>query len=215
MRSWISSGVIVLAALLAAEGARAEPRLFSLYGLAGWETKTFLGHKATGYKPVNDGRIQVIEADCDDSASGMMWRESIDLAATPILAWRWKIDRVFDGLNERQKTGDDFPVRVYAVRSGGVIPWRTRTVTYVWSNGEQPGEDWPDPYTDAAHVVAVRSGAAGVGEWQEQRRDLRADFKKFFGLELKTLDGVALMSDCDDHHDKVRAWYGDLRLLAQ
>jgi len=213
MRSRISS--VAIALLLTAEAASAEPRLFSLYGLAGWEAKTFLGHKATGYKPVNDGRIQVIEADCEDSASGMLWKETIDLAATPILTWRWKIENVFEGLNERQKTGDDFPVRVYAVRSGGVMLWKTRTLNYVWSNGEQQGEDWADPYTDSAHIVAVRSGHAGAGEWQTERRDLRADFKKFFGLELKTLDGVALMSDCDDHHDKAHAWYGDLRLLPQ
>jgi hypothetical protein len=214
MRSWISSrGIVLAAALLIAEGAQADPRPFSLYGLAGWEPKTFLGRGHTSYKAVPDGRIQVVQADCDDSASGLTWRDRIDLEKTPILAWRWKIESVFEGLNERHKTGDDFPARVYAVRGGGALWWKARTIVYVWSNGDQGLEDWPDPYTDAAHVVPVRSGAAGVGEWQSQQRDLREDFRKYFGLELKTLDAVALMTDCDDHHDKVRAWYGDLRLL--
>jgi hypothetical protein len=219
MRSAISSsviGLLAVSALLCGTAAQAEPRPFSLYGTAGWEAKVFLRHGVTGYKAVNDGRIQVIESECDSSASGLMWRDKINLEATPILAWRWKIDSVYEGLNERIKVGDDYPVRVYAVRSGGAMWWKTRTIVYVWSNGEgESVEDWPDPYTDSAHVVPLRRGAAGAGEWQVQRRDLREDFKKYFDLDLKTLDAVALMTDCDDHHGKARAWYGDIRLLAK
>ncbi len=214
MRSWISYRVIAAAAaLLAADLAHADPRPFSLYGIAGWEPKTFLGHAHTEYKAINDGRIQVIEAQCDNSASGLAWRDDIDLEATPALAWRWKIESTYEGLNERSKNGDDFPVRVYAVRSGGAMWWKTKTIVYVWSSGDQGLEDWPDPHTDSAHIVPVRTGSDGVGEWQAQRRDLREDFKKYFGLELKKLDGVAVMTDCDDHKGKARAWYGDLRLL--
>jgi hypothetical protein len=194
--------------------AHADPRPFSLYGLAGWEEKTFLRHAHTEYRATQDGRIQVIEANCEDSASGLIWRDHIDLAATPILAWRWKVESLYPGLNERAKGGDDFPARVYAIRSGGALWWKTRTIMYVWSNGEQGVDDWSDPYTNDAHVVPVRIGGDGVGEWQTERRDLREDFKKFFGLELTSLDGVALMSDCDDHHGKGHAWYGDIRLLA-
>ena len=217
MRSAISSqviGLLALSATLASAAAHADPRPFSLYGIAGWEPKTFLRKAPTEYTAVNDGRIQVIEANCDNGASGLMWRDHIDLEATPILAWRWKVEALFDGLNERIKAGDDYPVRVYAVHSGGALFWKTRTMVYVWSNGEQGLEDWPDPYSDAAHVVPVRTGGKGVNEWQTQRRDLREDFKKYFGLDLKTLDAVALMSDCDDHHGKGHAWYGDIRLLA-
>ena len=219
MPSWISSRAIGIAAalsgLLLATPASADPRPFSLYGLAGWEPQTFLFHAHTAYQPVQDGNIQVIEAQCDNSASGQIWRDRIDLKATPVLAWRWKIESLYAGLNEREKAGDDFPVRVYAVRGGGLAPWRNRAIVYVWSNGEQGPADWPDAYTESAHVVAVRSGSNGVGEWQQERRDLRADFKQFFGLDLQSLDAVALMTDCDDHHGKARAWYGDLRLLAQ
>ena len=214
MPSWTSlRGIALVAASLVADAACADPRPFSLYGLAGWEPQTFLGHGQTRYKSVPDGRIQVVEAQCDNSASGLTWREKIDLEKTPVLAWRWKIENLFEGLNEGSKPGDDFPARVYAVKSGGALWFKTRTLVYVWSNGEQQAEDWPDPYTDSAHIVPVRSGAAGVGEWQSQKRDLREDFRKYFGLEPKSLDAVALMTDCDDHHDKVRAWYGDLRLL--
>jgi len=217
MRSSISSGATGLAAslMLASGLANADPRPFSLYGVAGWESQTFLRKAATDYRAVNDGRVQVIEAKCDNSSSGLMWRDHINLETTPVLAWRWKVESLYDGLNERVKAGDDYPVRVYAVRSGGAFWWKTKTIVYVWSNGEQEGiEDWPDPYTDSAHVVPVRSGTNGLGEWQAQSRNMREDFKKYFGLDLKAIDGVAIMTDCDDHHGKAKVWYGDIRLLS-
>jgi hypothetical protein len=213
--SCIAIGLALSAALLAGS-AGAEPRPFSLYGLAGWDKKTFFGRDRTVYAPVSEGRVQVIEAQCDNSASGYVWRDKIDLKATPILTWRWKVENLYPGLDERAKAGDDFPARVYAVHSGA-LGFGTRALMYVWSGAESAGEGqvahWPGPYTDSTHMVAVRSGAAGVGEWQQQWRDVRADFKEFFGLELEELDGVAIMTDCDDHKGKGRAWYGDLRVL--
>jgi hypothetical protein len=60
-------------------------------------------------------------------------------------------------------------------------------------------------------MVALRSGAAGTGRWHEERRDVRADFQRYFGIELDSVDGVAVMTDCDDAGGKARAWYGDVR----
>jgi hypothetical protein len=207
--------VVIGSALFLSVAAQAEPRPFSLYGLAGWEPQTFLGHTPTRYKPVDDGRVQVIEAQCDASASGIAWRDDLDLQETPILAWRWKVETIYPGLNERVEDGDDFPARIFAIRSGGALWWKTKTLVYVWSNGEQGLDDWPSGNTSAAHIIPVRSGGAGVGEWQSERRNVREDFKKYFDLELESLDGIGLMSDCDDHKGKARAWYGDLRLLPE
>ena len=204
---------IAASALLTACASWGAPRPFSLYGLAGWDRQTFFFHDRTHYGPVIDHQVQVIEAECDSSASGYVWNEKIDLNATPVLAWRWKIESLYPGLNEREKSGDDFPVRVYAVRSGGIAWWNSRAIVYVWSSAGAPEQDWPDPYTDSAHIVVLRAGAEGVGEWQHEQRDLRADFKKYFDLDFDSLDGVAIMTDCDDHKGKTHAWYGDLRLL--
>jgi len=128
-----------------------------------------------------------------------------------VLRWRWKVAQVYSGLRERDKTDDDFPARVYVVLDGGWAPWRTRSLIYVWASAIAPGADWPSAYTPQAHVVALRSGAAGAGRWEEERRDVRADFKRYFGLDLAAVDGVAVMTDCDDAGGAAGAWYGDLR----
>jgi hypothetical protein len=194
----------VLAALAAAG-------LFSSTGLDGWTEQTFAGKQPTRYRLVRDSGVQVLEADCRASASGWMLRREVDLKATPVLRWRWKVSQVYSGVREREKRGDDYPARVYVVIDGGLAIWRTRSLVYVWASSEPQGADWPSAYTRQAHVVALRSGAPGAGQWHEERRDVRADFKRYFGLEASRADGVAVMTDCDDAGGATRAWYGDVR----
>lgn len=200
--------LLVLA--LAAPAVFAQAGLFSASGLDGWTEQKFEGRKPTGYRLVRESGVQVLEADCQASASGWMRKQKIDLARTPILRWRWKVAQVYDGVREREKKGDDFPARVYVVSEGG-SRLRTRSLVYVWASAEPQGSDWPSAYTRQARMVALRSGAAGTGRWHEERRDVRADFQRYFGIELDSVDGVAVMTDCDDAGGKARAWYGDVR----
>lgn len=198
------------ALLLAAAScaAAADPGLFSVTGLQGWQPLTFRGRTATGYRLA----AGAVEARCGASGSGLIWRERIDLARTPVLAWRWRVDGVPAGADEHTKAGDDFAARVYVVRDGGWAVWRTRSLVYVWASRAPAGSAWPSAYTGQAQVVALRSGAAQAGAWLEEQRDVRADFKRYLGLELDHADGVALMTDCDDTASAIAAGYGDLRL---
>lgn len=186
---------------------RLLPFLFITPALAvdGWTEQTFRGKEKTAYRAEGGA----IEAQCKASASGLLRKQKVDLAATPHLRWRWKVDGVYAGIDEKKKGGDDFPARVYVVFDGGLAVWRTRSLVYVWSSTQPQGSDWPNPYTAQAHHVALRSGNPGA--WQEERRDVRADFKRYFGLDLAALDGVAIMTDCDDAGRSMRAWYADVR----
>lgn len=200
MRSRAAVAVELLS-LLCAAAARAEPGQFSARGLEGWAEQTFRGRKPTEYRLARDAGVQVLEADCKASASGWMWKEKIDLRRTPVLRWRWKAASMYAGLREREKRGDDFPARVYVVLGG-------RTLVYVWASEAAPLSDWVSPYTSRAHIVALRSGP---GQWLEEKRDVQEDLRRYLGIEATHIDGVAVMTDCDDAGGATRAWYGDLR----
>lgn len=202
----------VLAGLLPAVPVAAAPGLFSSNGLEGWMKQTFTERAPVGYRLVRDGGVRVLEADCMMGASGWLWDEAIDLNRTPVLSWRWKVDRLPDGAAERTVAGDDFAARVYVVLRTGFAPWEARSLVYVWAREEPAGADWPSAYTPRAINVALRSGRAEAGVWREEHRDLRADFRRFLGIESDVVHGVALMTDCDDGGGKARAAYGDIHL---
>jgi len=212
MRSALLTLCLLLPLVLTAAGDVAVGR-FSVTGLAGWEPHRFSGE--TRYRLVEQGGVQVVEARSDGTASGLYRRVHVDLTRTPILHWRWRVENTLPGVDERTRAGDDYPARIYVVREGGLAFWRTRALSYVWASGQPAGSHWPNAFTDRAGMIAVRSGRAGLMAWQEERRDVRADFRQLFGEEITEVDVVALMTDTDNSGGSARAFYGDIRFAPE
>ncbi|HXG27981.1 MAG TPA: DUF3047 domain-containing protein [Nevskiales bacterium] len=184
---------------------------FSAGDLQGWEAKVF--NRPTDYRIVELGDRRVLQATCENAASALYRRLRVDLVRTPMLRWSWRVEGAYRGLDETRKQGDDYLARLYVVIDGGALLWRTRALNYVWASGRPVGSAWPNAYTGQAMMLALRSGPDA--QWREELRDLRRDFREQFGIEARQIDGVALMTDCDDSAGRGRAWYGDIRFTSE
>ncbi|UYG06932.1 DUF3047 domain-containing protein [Halomonas sp. M4R1S46] len=194
-----------LALGLASISAAAE-LAFSPRDILGWPSRSFAGH--TEYRLVElDGQM-VLRARADGQASAKYLERRIDLTATPYLKWCWRVSGIYPGLDETTKGGDDYPGRVYVARRTGLLPWQVQSVNYVWSSTQAAGSDWPNAFTDRAHLLALQGGPARVGDWVAEVRDVRADYRRLFGATPETIDGVALMTDGDNAGGDARAWFG-------
>jgi len=191
-----------------------EPRVFAPDAIAGWSEQSFEG--ATRYQFVataTGAPHAALRAECSEAtASGRILEREIDLQRTPILEWRWRVDAIYEGLDERRKAGDDYPARVYVVAKRWPA-FRSRAINYVWSNNQPAGTTWPNAFSDAFVMVAVQSGDESIGEWLTEQRDVRADFLRLHGLEIDTVDALAIMTDCDNAGQSAAAWYGPIRWL--
>ena len=162
----------------------------------------------------------------------------VDPAARPVLAWRWKVDRVVEGADLARRDGDDFAARVYVffdvpeselpagarlrirlarLLHGEALP--TAGLCYVWDNRHRPGTSAWNPYTDRIRMIVVESGPARAGQWAEARRDLEADFRAAFGdrggRPVPAITGIAAGNDTDQTGESATAWFGDFRLEAR
>lgn len=204
---------LLAAALLAALPLRAEPLVlgrFSAGDTEGWQLRHFEGE--TRYRIVEDGGTRVLEAESAGAASSFYLEREIDLAARPVLEWRWRVEAPLRVPDERVRAGDDFAARVYVVAPGEGLFALPIAISYVWSGSAPVGADWPNPFTSKVRMVAVESGTARAGEWQSHRRNVREDFRHLFGREVGELEGVAVMTDADNSRQRARAWYGDILL---
>ncbi|MDN3519636.1 DUF3047 domain-containing protein [Aquisalimonas lutea] len=207
--------ILGAAGLLLPPALPAEPVVYTPEDIIDWEGHSFSGE--TRYELVEvDGR-QAVHARCTDaSASGLFLQEEVDLEATPIVEWRWRVDEAFSGIDETTKAGDDYPARIYAVDEHSILRWRTRALNYVWSSEMEQGADWPNAYASQAHMIAVRSGPPErEGQWHIERRNLREDFRRFHDRDLERINAFAIMTDCDDVGEPAEAWYGEIRLLPE
>lgn len=208
--------ICFLIALLAlAPGvAQAQERVlgrFSAGDLTGWEPKSFKGD--TRYRLTKDiGGETVLEAVSEATASGLVYERKIDVTKTPILIWRWRIERPVNPPDELSKEGDDFAVRVYFLAPGAGWLSFPDSVVYVWASKQPEGSAWPNPYTKKAHMVAVDSGAKHAGQWRTHRRNMREDFRRYFGRDITGITHIAIMTDTDNSKLSARGWYGDIRV---
>ena len=191
----------------------AEPGEFPDETLGAWKVREFSG--TTDYSLVQEEGRRTLAAETDGQASVLYREREVDLAATPMLTWSWKVDGVYAGIDERTKSGDDYPARVYVVLRTGVLPWSTLALNYVWASGQPRDSIWKSPYTDKARMIAVRSGPAGTGGWACERRDVVADFEAAFGRSVDSIDGYAIMVDGDNGDRRAVARFGRLGFEAR
>lgn len=176
--------------------------------VANWGEHHFVGD--TDYRPVSTEIGRVLQARSDASASGMYRRIRIDLEKTPILRWRWRAESTFGAVDETTKAGDDYPVRVGVVAVHPVLFWDARVVNYVWASNRPKHSIWVNAFTDRARMVAVRSGDAELGQWVEEVRNVRDDFRRLFGEDVRYVDIVGVMTDTDGTGQTVTGYYGDI-----
>ena len=203
--------LILLSAVICAEETSEKLMIgsFSSGSLDHWESKEFKGQ--TKYHTSILQGTRVLKAESADSASGLFKEQRIDLQKTPVMNWRWRIENRLGNLNEQAKSGDDYAARVYVVISGGLTFWRTRAINYVWASTSPKGKIWPNAFAgDHAIMIALRSSSDQSGVWHTEKRNILADLKQHFGENIRYIDAVAIMTDTDNAHGKVTAYYGDI-----
>ncbi|MBV1881861.1 MAG: DUF3047 domain-containing protein [Pseudomonadales bacterium] len=175
-----------------------------------WDKIIFNGEVIyTQVKDVEQGLV--IRAESHSAASGLIVSEEVELSQTPFLHWSWKLEQPLQSdANEQSKAGDDFSVRVYVVAKG-LFPWQAKAISYIWSRRYPVGTVWDNPFASHSKMVVVESGNDRLKQWLSYSRNVEADFRSLFGKPVRTVDGVAIMSDTDNTGSDAVALYGPYR----
>lgn len=196
----------------------------------GWQQWTLSRFKRpTEYRLVNDNGATVVRARASSSASGLVHPLDLDPAQYRTLQWRWKVDELIKGADNSRKSTEDSPVRVVISFSGDMdkLPFDDRmffdqikaftgqqlpyaTLMYIWENRAPRDSIIANPHTSRIKMVVAESGREKLGRWQEESRDIYADFKRAFGEEPGRITAIAIMTDTDNTGENVHAFYGDM-----
>lgn len=178
-----------------------------------------------------DSQPTVLAAHSRDAAALLWSPVDPSLSGATTMRWRWKVDRTLDGADLARKRCDDAAARVYvgfAYRPKLVGRWQRlryrlaamhygetppyAAMVYTWADREAVEARFASPHLERAITVVVRNESDPAGEWVEECRDVRADFRDWFGFEPPAVSHIAVMTDTDDTHGETTAWYGDLVL---
>ncbi len=168
-----------------------------------------------------------------EGAMSLMARPlAVDLKATPILCWRWRVSGPLSRADMTQRSGDDHAARVYVSLSiplqeqgfglrtqlrlaralwGSDVP--DAAINYVWDNRQPVGTEMPNAYTDRAVMVVLRSGSAEAGHWVWERRDVAQDAARLFGASARPVQ-LAVTVDTDNTQDVATSGFADFHFVA-
>jgi hypothetical protein len=180
---------------------------FSESGLTGWTDKKFKGE--TEYLLVKDGGQNVLRAQSQGAASGLIFETDYDPRQYPVLSWDWKIDHVIENGDSRSKETDDYAARIYVIFPHWFFPM-TKTLNYIWANRLPKEASQLSVYTSNGMMIAVESGSDKAGQWVTVRRNIFADYRKAFGEDPPMVGAIAIMTDTDNTGESALAWYGDI-----
>ncbi len=210
-RWFLAAGVWLTSWLMVPRGLPEEPfRLIDDFesGLSRqWERRDFKGQ--TLYRIVATDGGHCLMAQSDAAASGLIYRLQYDLRDYPVLSWRWKVENILVKGDASRKEGDDYAARIYVVFPHW-IPFKTRSINYIWANRLPRGSHRPNVFYDRAIMVAVQSGAKNVGRWVTERRSVYEDYRKLFGETPPPVGAIALMTDTDNTGESATACYDDI-----
>lgn len=200
----------------------------------GWQPLVITRAKApTQYRLVYDERARsvVVHARASRSATGLKQPLDVDAAARPRVAWRWRVQELINGADNRDRHAEDSPVRLLLffdgdkrrlpprdqlalemaqMVSGQSVPYAT--LAYIWENRQPVGTVIGSAHTGRVKMVVAGSGRDRLGQWKHFERDYVADFARAFGERPGRLIGVGILTDTDNTGAEVEAYYGDIEL---
>ena len=151
-----------------------------------------------------------LKSEANNAASGLGKEIIIDLNKTPFINITWKIEQDLNGIKENSKKGHDYAARVFVIKKTGATPLSNRAINYVFSSNNDIGLNWPSPYTKKSIDNVLASTKKNMNEWVTVKANVKEDFQRFHNLDVKELDGVAIMSDTDNSKMKSIAYFQNI-----
>lgn len=181
-----------------------------------WQKQAF-GIGTAYMNIVLDGQ-PAIRATGQGAAAGLFREISFSVRDYPRLKWRWRVDDLPAGADIRRKDKDDVGAALFLLfGKPGLFRPEPQTLAYSWTAASTaPGTVVISPYhPGSVRSIVIESGAAKLGRWVEEERDILADFIHAFGHAPKgPVQVIAIWSDSDQTNDRVSAAFGWIKALS-
>lgn len=192
--------------------------------LSKWKELTFPKiERHSTYTIENGDDVVVIKS--DNSASGIVYNEQIDIYKYSEAEWKWKIENIIKNGDAEKKSGDDYSIRIYVLfkyeKKGSGFAERLKyntakllygeypphsALNYIWSNKKYSKRFIENSYSDKSMMIIMESGTDNIGKWVKRKVNILADYRKVFEQDPPRYAHIAVMGDSDNTGGKSTAY---------
>jgi DUF3047 family protein len=184
--------------------SRGIPSAWTAYATLG-------GRPAYDFVITEDEGRQALRIASHDEHSTIAKELHIDLAATPILEWSWKIVQTPAGADVRNRGMSDLSGYLLVVWPRFPEALRSRLIAYAWGTSEPAGSIERSRKTSTVTFFILRSGSENLGRWLTERRNVVDDYRKVYGEPPdENPKAIAISIDTNDTHSRSAALIGSI-----
>jgi hypothetical protein len=211
--------LLILCSIILSPASKAEEKVifnFTKEELSNLQVRKVRGADAkTIYTIGQNENGNYLKAIANNAASGLGKEIKIDLDATPYINITWKVEKDLKGIKENTKKGHDFAARVFVIKKTGATPLSNRAINYVYSSNLNIDDNMPSPYTKKSIDYVLSTTKNNFDEWVTVKANVKEGFKKLHNLDVKELDGVAIMADTDNSKMTAISYYQNIFFSSQ
>jgi hypothetical protein len=160
---------------------------------------------------VADGPDRVLRLRSRGDNSTISREIKVDVKEFPLLVWRWKMVTLPSGGDCRRRATDDEAGQVYVTFPRFPTAVRSRVIGYVWDTTAPAGTIVKSESSGRVTYVVVRSGAAELGRWLTETRDVYEDYTRIFGeAPAEALGAVSVAIDSNDTGTSAESYLGTI-----
>lgn len=190
------------------QGARGIPPGWRAYATPG-------GRPAYDFAVVDDEGRRALRVSSRDEHSTIAKEIHVDLEATPVLEWSWKIVQLPAGADVRARETSDLTAHVIVVWPRFPETLRARLIAYAWGTREPAGSVERSRKTGTVTFVFLRSGSEDLGRWLTERRDVAEDYRRIYGERPDKPRAIAISIDTNDTHSTASGLIGSIAFVAR
>lgn len=198
----------------------------------GWTLRRWPGQTARASAQwIIDGGVRAVRLHSKATLTFLEKTVRIDIKKYPVVSWKWKVENILSGIDERTNEGDDHPIRIFFVfepdkaeqslwfRLRRFIyldrvhghPFGGRFTEYLWSSHLEAEEIINDPGKAWQKLMVVEGGSSKLNQWLSYRRNLYQDFKALYNEEPRDLIFVGILNDTDQSRQEATSYVADLK----
>ncbi len=166
--------------------------------------------KLTTYSLGSNVNGNFLRAEAEGVGSGLGKKLKINLESTPFINITWKVEKDLNGIVENSKKGHDFAARVFVVKKTGLTALSNKAINYVFSSNNSIDKHWRSPYTKSSIDYVLSTTKEHLNEWITVKANVKDHFKQLHGLDVKVIDGLAIMTDTDNSKLKAISYYQNI-----
>ncbi|MEZ5651199.1 MAG: DUF3047 domain-containing protein [Burkholderiaceae bacterium] len=198
----------------------------------GWSNSGFWNsRRRTSFRTVSENDVTILEAEAEQSASGLFCNVHIAAERARRLRWRWRTRELITDADVSRPDRDDAVARVIVSFDGPAqslsfkdmlfreqallfagIDLPHSMLIYVWDTHLPVGSVYGIGETTRIKYLVAESGTQRLSQWVDYDRDLQLDFVKAFGEAHGNVLNVGVTTDANDTHGYALSYYGDIRI---